>query len=173
MAADHRQRLSPGAAAGDQAGLSMRTAIVASFLFALSSAAPAETYLASITGISLRADESIGHFNLRTWGVRFRAVCHIPSDWEITAGSFGPQGRISGEAGHGASSIRRENSGELHSLVLVDLSGPVQTHRIGSAPPTFSGDASVHVGKNDSTRTVRLSAANVRLKRADRCPAVG
>jgi len=66
-------------------------------LLALATASPTvadhpKTFLASIEGVRLRSGESIDKFEIGTWGVGFKALCHIPADWEITAGSFGPGG---------------------------------------------------------------------------------
>jgi hypothetical protein len=109
---------------------------------ALAAIAPAArdlptTYLASISGVPLRADEGIDKFEIETWGVDFKAVCHIPFDWEITAGSFGPGGRLSGIAGHGASWLRSRDVKKLHALVLVRLVAPVRKMRFGTGPVSF------------------------------------
>ena len=134
------------------------------------------TFLASITGIELRTDEGIDKFEIDTWGVDFRAVCHIPSDWEMTAGSFGPEGRLSGVAGHGASWLRAKDLKKLRALVLVQLVAPVQKGDVregtGIIPATFSGFANVQSGLSDRSRKTRLRFANVELTPASACPGV-
>jgi len=135
-------------------------------------AAVSQSYLASIEGIQLNAGEGIASFKLQTWGVVFRAVCHIPYDWEVTAGSMGPGGRLEGTAGHGAAWIRAGNGRTLHPLVLVTMTGGIQKNDVripgGVIPATFSGIASVESGER--VRKVRLTYANVRLVPAKHCP---
>jgi len=131
----------------------------------------ARSYLASITGIELRKDEAVESFVVRTWGVEFKAVCRIPDDWEITAGRFGPGGRIAGQSGHGATMLRDPRK-ELRGLVLIEFSGPVQHPARGPVPATFSGDISLYVGRRDRTRKVPVTSANVRLTSANSCPPV-
>jgi hypothetical protein len=131
----------------------------------------AKTYVASITGIQLKKDEAVESFGVRTWGVEFKAVCRIPADWEITAGRFGPGGRIAGQSGHGATMLRHPLD-ELRGLVLIELSEPVKHHARGPVPATFSGDISVYVGRQAGTRKVPVTSANVRLVRANSCPPV-
>lgn len=130
----------------------------------------AQRYLASIAGVPLNTDEAISAFSLKTWGVRIWAICRIPSDWEVTGGSFGPSGKIAGQAGHGAAFLRTDGLGSLNAVALVELSGPVQRQDKGAVPATFGGTVSIHVGRGDTTRTVRLSHANVRLAKAASCP---
>jgi hypothetical protein len=129
----------------------------------------AKSYVASIVDIQLNKDEAVESFVVRTWGVEFKAVCRIPPDWEVTAGRFGPGGRIAGESGHGATMLRHP-LGELRGLVLIELSEPVQHHAGGPIPATFSGDISVYVGRQARTRKMPVTSANVRLVRADSCP---
>lgn len=133
-------------------------------------AASARTYLASIEGVSLRPDESISSFTLKTWGIRIKAICHIPADWEITAGRFGPLGRIAGQAGHGASELRSRDLGQLRRLALIEMSGPLSRKGHGSVPATFGGAVNIYVGRNSLTRTVALTFANVSLVKSDHCP---
>jgi hypothetical protein len=135
-------------------------------------AAAPKSFLASIEGIQLNDGEGIASFKLRTWGVVFQAVCHVPYDWEITAGSMGPSGRLEGMAGHGASWVRTGDHRTLRALVLITLVGGVQKtdirHSGGVIPATFSGMAFVESG--DRIRKVQLTYANVRLASAKRCP---
>jgi hypothetical protein len=132
--------------------------------------ATGRSYLASVKGITLRSDESISSFTVKTWGVEIKAICHIPADWEITAGRFGPLGRIAGQAGHGATSLRRSDLGQLRGLALIELSGPIYRHNHGSQPVTFQGDAGIDIGRTNRTRTVRLTTDNIQLVRAVACP---
>lgn len=140
---------------------------------ALASTTPAmaaQTYLASIEGVSLAPDESIQSFSVKAWGVDIKAICHIPADWEITGGRFGPLGRIAGQAGHGATSLRTRDLHELRGLALIELSGPIATQNHASVPATFGGSVNIHMGRSDTTRTVTLTAANIQLVKADACP---
>ena len=133
-------------------------------------AAAAQTYLASIEGVSLAADESIPSFTVKTWGVEIKAICHIPADWEITGGRFGSLGRIVGQAGHGATALRTRDLHQFRGLALVEVSGPIATRGHGSVPATFGGSVNIQVGRNDTTRTVTLTAANIQLVKTDACP---
>src|SRR4051812_37344816 len=113
------------------------TAIAAAPLLLFATPADARPYLLSIHGIALAPSESVQSFSLDTWGVAFRAVCHIPPDWEITVRGAGIGGRLAGEAGHGTVYLRRRNLGELNALALIDLDGPVLLKARGPVPPTF------------------------------------
>ena len=142
----------------------------------LAGCSPAEDqpqrYLASITGITLGEGEGLDGFEIEAWGVEFKAVCRIPEDWEILAGRFGISGRLTGQAGHGASMIRAGDEDELRSLVLIELHGPVEpvAQPVGSGviPATFSGQAIVQSPEDE--RTIALTAANVKLVPASQCP---
>lgn len=137
---------------------------------------PQHTYLTSIVGIALGQNQYVGRFSIETWSVKFKAVCYIPNDWQITAGgSAATKGLISGEGGHGVSFLSRSDLGELKGLVLITLTGPIHRRERRTAgairPATFSGYASV--GASDSSqqdRNVRLTSANIRLTPATHCP---
>ena len=147
-----------------------RSSILGSLALATATpAAAAHTYLASIEGVSLSPDESVPSFTVKTWGVEIKAICHIPDDWEITGGRYGPLGRIAGQAGHGATALRTRDLHQLRGLALVELSGPVAARGHGSVPATFGGYVNIHVGRNDTTRTVTLAVANIQLVKADAC----
>lgn len=127
------------------------------------------TYLVGLTGITPTSAEGIEAFTINTWGVDIRAVCRLPSGWRITAGrGAAPDGVISGEASHGVAWIRSGDLASLDNLILVSLPGPVQPGQIGSVPPTFAGEA--RLSGPSQERTLPLSASNVRLTLADRCP---
>ena len=134
-----------------------------------------KTFLASIR-IDLLPDERIDAFKIETWGVEFKAVCNIPNDWEITAGSFGPGGRLEGAAGHGASWLRVVDLEQLRALVLVRLVAPVQKRDIrdatGVVPATFQGFASIQSYSTERGRKRKLTFANVRLTPAKSCPSL-
>lgn len=148
-----------------------RSVIVGALAFALAtSAATAQTYLLSISGISLAPDESVRSFTVKTWGVEIEAICHIPGDWEITGGRFGPLGRIAGQAGHGATALRTRDLRQLRGLALIELSGSISPYGHGSVPATFGGELSVDFGRSNSTGTVPITKANIQLVKADACP---
>ena len=130
------------------------------------------TYLASIVGIPLKRDEAIESFSFDTWGARFKAVCHIPEGWSIEAGgSLTPAGVFKGEGSLGVTWYRQPSPKEFRSLVLVELYGPVQRHDIGrngEIPATFKGHATV--SGDDRERKISLSADNIKLSPATRCP---
>jgi hypothetical protein len=149
------------------------------FLFA-SAAAPVDhprDYLASIR-IDLKDDEYVDRFSIDTWGVTFKAVCHIPPGWRIKAGgSAAPDGIIAGEASHGVTFLDRKRIGQLRGLVLLTLYGPVQRDEVkdgdGVVPATFAGQADVgrYGGDDGEGRQAPLGAANILLVPASRCPA--
>jgi len=153
------------------------------FLTALlaTKAAPVDhskTYLASITGIKLGANEYVDGFSIATWGVIDRAVCHFPPGWSINAGSSAdPTGAIEGQGSLGVAYLDRKRLSELSGLMLITLDGPVQKKDIGHDggsffnPATFKGHISIGTyGGDIKTRKVRLTYRNIRLVPADRCP---
>jgi hypothetical protein len=61
------------------------------------------TYLASIVDLPVTRDEGVERFSFATWGVDFKAVCHFPAGWRITAdGDATPDGELSGTGSLGA-----------------------------------------------------------------------
>ena len=143
---------------------------------AYSSTAP-RTYLASIQGVKLRPDEYVTGFSVDTWRVTFRAVCHIPPGWHVSAGrSAAPEGSFEGKGTHGISFLNRARLKELDGLTLITLSGPVQPRKIETAenltPPTFDGKLTIgSYASLDRIRHIRLGSANIHLVPALRCPA--
>jgi len=147
------------------------------FLIALSAAAQApsdrpRTFLLSIDRLSIGADESVTEIDLETWGVEFRAVCHIPRGWRVEAGGNAtPEGNLRARGTHGVTWLRRNRLQELRNLALVTLRGPVQNldARVqnGVVPATFKGLVSID---GRSGRTAPLNHLNVRLTPANNCP---
>jgi hypothetical protein len=144
---------------------------------ALAAAAPApaagpRTYLASIEGIAIAANEYVDGFTIDTWGVEIVAVCHLPPGWEIRAGKqASPDGVIAGEASHGVTFLDRPRLGALRRLVLVRLYPPIQRRRTGDQPATFAGHARIgRYGVIERRRQVALTWRNLRLTPASRCP---
>ncbi len=137
-----------------------------------------KTYLASITGIRLTKDEYVDGFSIATWGVTLRAVCHFPPGWDIDAGSSAdPSGQIKGEGSLGVTYLDRTRLSELSGLVLITLVDAVQVKDIGHdggpvfIPATFKGHVSIGTyGVDGKTRKGRLTARNIKLVPADRCP---
>lgn len=138
-------------------------------------AEPAETYLLSVVDVPLTANESIEKFTLSTWGVTFSAVCEIPSGWTIKAGnSLTPEGVLEGEGSLGISWFPESSPPELREFTLITLYGSVRNDAAtdpngsGEVPATFSGSATIST--DDGEKRVPLTAANIRLTPADRCP---
>lgn len=151
--------------------------MLAASLAIVLTAAPAgteapKTYLASLTDLPLRSGERLDSFSIDTWGVSFRAVCQIPRGWRIkVGGSAAPEGVLEGESTQGTT--RLSDLAALDSLVLITLSGPIQYREIrdgsgGVMPATFAGKA-VIMGPS-SGREAPLSARNIKLTPATRCP---
>jgi len=138
--------------------------------------APADrprSYLLSIRRIQLMDTESIEAFSIKTWGVEFRSVCHIPGGWRIKAGSSAtPDGELEGEGSQGATWFNKSSPKELQTFVLVTLYAPVQREDFGSPdngiPATFKGTATISTDKGDVKRA--LSYKNITLTPARRCP---
>jgi len=108
--------------------------------------------------------------------VTFDAVCHIPPGWTIKAGgSATPEGVLEGEASLGTTWLSAKSSPELKDFVLVTLYDPVQPRdkptKDGVVPATFKGHAHIENEDDDAGKRARLTAANVSLKPASRCPA--
>ena len=125
--------------------------------------------------VPLGADESIEAFKIATWGVTFQTVCEIPSGWSIKAGgSLTPEGVLEGEGSLGISWLPESSPSELSEFALVTLHGPVEHDALtdpdhsGGVPATFSGTATIST--EDGDKQVTLTAANIRLSPADRCP---
>ena len=134
-----------------------------------------KSFLVSVGSIPVPRDEMIESFAFSTWGVTFKAVCHIPSGWTIKAGgSLTPEGTFEGQGSLGVSMPRSASPKEFRSLVLIELYAPVQRRDIrfpknsGEVPATFKGFATVTDG--DSERKIALSYRNVRLVSARSCP---
>ena len=152
---------------------------LASFAIALSlcvivPAAQARSYLVSLTGIRLGANEFVERFAITTWGVRFKAVCHFPPGWTVTAGrTAAMDGTLSGEASHGVAFIDGPRLRELRGLALVTFDGPIRRSagRPGHGPPaTFAGTAYVGVYGGGRMRTTAIGYANMTLTPMDHCP---
>lgn len=153
--------------------------LLATALFVLTSSSSVQTdephtYLASVEGIRLGADESIEAFAFETWGVRFKAVCRIPVGWAIRAGgSISPYGVLEGEGSNGVTWFQDGSPTELQNLVLIDFEGPMQetvSFPEGSSeiPATFDGHATIVA--LDGERRESLTHRNIRLVPADACP---
>jgi hypothetical protein len=88
----------------------------------LAGAPPAAAFqLLSIRGIELKDNEYVAAFRIETWGVRVRAVCHIPTGWSIKiAGALDPSGTLTGGAAGGVAFLERGDLGALDRLFLID-----------------------------------------------------
>jgi hypothetical protein len=151
--------------------------VKALFALILLAAAPPmdrpHTYLASVVGIPRKPNEQVESFSFSTWGVRFQAVCRIPSGWRINAGSSAtPNGVLEGNGSQGATWFSRGSPRALRGLVLLTLSGPIQPRDIrfgnGVVPATFNGRATLSTDAGE--RKVALTYRNLRLVPARRCP---
>ncbi|KAJ8138157.1 hypothetical protein OY671_008630, partial [Metschnikowia pulcherrima] len=140
--------------------------------------AASRTYLASIQGIKLRAKEYVSAFKVDTWGVTFKAVCHIPPGWSIKAGNTASfDGALSGEGSHSITYFDRAHLRESRGLVSISIDGPVQRRvkhtQQSTIPPTFDGAATVGRYAAQGIRNIKLTHANVALVPGSRCPAAG
>lgn len=152
--------------------------LIALVLAAPASAAPPKRmYLVSIVGLGIGPDEYINEFKLQSWGVRYKAVCRIPSGWTIKAGSSATaDGWLEGEGSVGATWLRRDGASELHGLVLVTLDGgqswkPERDKRGRIVvPATFYGDIAIIDGWTDRERKVKMTRRNFRFVPVRACP---
>lgn len=134
------------------------------------------TFLLSVVDLPLGQNGAVKSFSLKTWGVSFHAICHIPPGWVIGAGgSATPDGELKGDGSLGITWLRSAELPELRSLALVSLSGPVQNDDIrtkdgGLIPATFKGKAVIASG--DKFKTAQLTAAHIRLAEAGQCPEI-
>jgi hypothetical protein len=77
--------------------------------------------LLSIRGVELKDNEYVAAFRIETWGVRVRAVCHIPAGWTIkVAGALDPSGTLTGSAVGGVAFLERSDLSALDHLFLID-----------------------------------------------------
>jgi len=85
-------------------------------------ALPAAAFqLLSIRGVELKDNEYIAAFRIESWGVRVRAVCHLPVGWAITVdAAIDPSSTLSGNASAGVAFLDRTDLGELDRLFLID-----------------------------------------------------
>ncbi len=126
-------------------------------------------YLASIVDLPLKPGEQMEGFSIDTWGVQFRAVCHIPGGWRIKAGSSAtPNGILEGSGSQGATWFSSRNPAELRHIVLLVLYDDVQRADVANGPDaTFKGHAVIST--DDGERRAALNYRNVRLTPAKRC----
>jgi hypothetical protein len=116
--------------------------------------------------VSIGADEYVAGFDLVTDGVAVLAVCHVLQDWTVTVSNdHPPDGRISGHAHHGASSLPATALDRLTELVLVD--------RVPNGPDSrgITGVLSIgHYGDGRIVRTLHLRPANIGWEHSEACP---
>ncbi|MBO9576914.1 MAG: hypothetical protein J7494_14380 [Sphingobium sp.] len=134
------------------------------------------TFLASIVGVPLTDREYLDSFSIETWGVTFKAVCHIPPGWRMKAGSSAsPNGDIEGEASHGVTFLDKKRLKELRNVILLTLYSKVQREEIkdgtGIIPATFSGKAHIGTYGEDDEREAPITYKNLILVPAKQCPA--
>lgn len=159
-------------------GMKAALLLIALALAAPASArAPQRLYLVSIVGLGIGPDEYVNEFKLRSWGVRYKAVCRIPSGWTIKAGSSATaDGWFEGEGSHGATWLRAKSASELHGLVLVTLDAGQHWNPVRDStgeivvPTTFYGDIVITDGKTDRERKVKMARRNFRFVPVRACP---
>lgn len=140
------------------------------------SKAPAkpEGYLLTIKLPLLAEGERIDQFSIKTWEVKFKAVCAILDDWTITAGTSGRDGTLSGVAGHGASMVGAGRASALRSLAFLTIDGAINEKAIptedGEIPVTFSGKLEVWGPTGETIREVPVDRSGLELTPASGCP---
>ncbi len=108
-------------------------------------------------------------FSFSTWGANFKAVCHIPEGWTITASNnLTGDGVFEGGGSLGVTMPRDASPKEFSSLVPVELYSPVLRRGTANEPSTFKGYATAWA--DDAERRIPLNFRNIRLVRAQHCP---
>jgi hypothetical protein len=138
----------------------------------------ARTYLVSIVKLSIGPNDYVHAYSIETFGVTMLAACRLPPGWTVTVGSSAdPSGTISGEASLRVTYLDRTRLKYLHSLALIELTGPVKKRPIHSKsvdlPETFRGKANVGKYGSDTDgedREIQIAAKNIKLTPATRCP---
>jgi hypothetical protein len=147
---------------------------LALFLCASATAAQPRSYIVSLTGIQLGANEYVASFAITTWNVRFKAICKFPPGWILTAGrSASMNGTLSGTASHGVAFLDAKRLRALHGLALVTFDGPIR-RSVGrpdrDPPATFAGTVNVGTYGSGRTRTATIGFGNVTLVPMIHCP---
>ena len=130
------------------------------------------TYLVSLAGVAIGADERVERFQIDTWGIDILAICRIPPGWVIEGGrTAAADGVIRGKATHGITRLDRSAFAGLGGVALVRIDGPVRggTQRTGAGSEiaTFLGQVVV---QGPSGREIPLTLENIRLVPARGCP---
>ena len=118
----------------------------------------------------------IASFDIKTWGLRVIAVCHIPDGWTASAGkNAGPEGVLSDTAGEGVAFLVTERLHQLTNFFLVQVDNYHPNDRGGCAknctPASFAGDFYIgEYGSEDQPRPQRVLLSNIELEAAARCP---
>jgi hypothetical protein len=151
------------------------SALCVAIVFGLPVAMTAEAMkLVSIQGLNIGKNEYVAAFEIDTWAIQIRAVCHLPVGWMITAGrELNPGGHISGKASGFMTNLNYKQVGELKDLILIDDPMP-DRYPSPSEPPMFVG--SITVGSYDTTasagdRVIPLKVGSIVLRDARQCAA--
>jgi hypothetical protein len=129
--------------------------------------------LLSVDNLNLRSNVGIRRFHIKTWGVEYLAVCHLPASWEIKSEKFqDPEGWLDGK-----SDTHGERLTGLQDMFLVDVYDyqplPKGDPRGDYHPPSFAGwvqlgnraDEVPNLGK------LTLQPSHFHLRPARNCPA--
>jgi hypothetical protein len=142
------------------------------------------TQLLSITGIKLQplknglepSGQFVAGFDIKTWGVRVIAVCHIPGGWTVSAGkNANPEGVLSGSGGEGVTFLDADSLPQLANLFLVQVDEyhPTDTGDCAKncTPATFAGNIYIgRYGVESDLESRRVLPSNIHLDPASRCP---
>jgi hypothetical protein len=159
-------------------------ACLASLICNCQAAFSATTQLLSFSDIKLQplkrgvrsTGEYVARFDIKTWGVRVIAVCHIPGGWTISAGkNADPEGVLSGSAGEGVAFLDAEGLHQLTDLFLVQVDDyhPVAKGDCANSctPASFTGNFYIgEYGADAQPTPQRVIPENIRLTAATRCP---
>ena len=136
-------------------------------------AAEARRVLLSVESLGLPTTESIRAFHIKTWGVEFLSVCHVPPSWELRSEKFeNSEGYFDGRSDTHGDPLK-----QLSNMYLVDVYDyqplPKGDPKTEYHPASFTGW--VEVGRvrpfdGGVRQKHALKPSNFRLRDATRCP---
>jgi len=137
-----------------------------------SGAAEVRRVLLSVQGLSIPATESIRSFHLKTWGVAFVSVCHVPPSWELKSEKFeDPEGYLDGRSDTYGEQLR-----QLSNMYLLDVYDyqPLAQRSPGiEHPALFTGWVEIGRMQPFDAGTLHrrtLKASNFSMQNAQACP---
>ena len=80
------------------------------------------TFLLSVDHLFVGADETVTELEIQTWGVSFRAICHLPHGWRVEAGGNAtPEGNLAADEGRQSPLRFQQASRRSGSVGLLNI----------------------------------------------------